>query len=156
MERVQRMNAAIYWLSWSPMLQPFTAKPKTREELKPEAERIKKQYGCSLCPEPDDRPTPADLGPGSPIYAIGELFRLKEPDLSNLFPSTTGGRSLNFLKKNALEQAIQLVGEEVHREYILSFEPKGGQAGAFHTLRVDVKDRPGLRVRARLGYWAAP
>ncbi|HTA42979.1 MAG TPA: VWA domain-containing protein [Bryobacteraceae bacterium] len=156
MERVQRMNATVYWLSWSPMLQPFTVKPKTMEDLKPEAERIKKQYGCVLCPEPDDRPAPPDLGPGNPIYAIGELIRLKEPDLSNLFPSTTGGRSLNFLKKNALEQAIQLVGEEVHREYILSFEPKGGQAGAFHTLRVDVKDRPGLRVRARSGYWVSP
>jgi hypothetical protein len=30
-----------------------------------------------------------------------------------------------------LEQAIQLVGEEVHRQYILSFEPKGGEPGSF-------------------------
>jgi hypothetical protein len=32
--------------------------------------------------------------------------------------TTTGGRSLNFLKKSALEHAIELVSDEVHRQYI--------------------------------------
>ncbi len=156
MEQVQRLNATVYWLSWSPLLQPFTVKPKTMEETKPEAERIKKHPGCASCPQPDERPAPPDLGPGGTFYAIGELIRLKQPDLSTLFPTTTGGRSLSFLKKNALEQAIQFVGEEVHRQYILSFEPKGGQNGEFHSLRVAVKGRPELQVRARAGYWALP
>jgi hypothetical protein len=94
------------------------------------------------------------LGPGGYIYAIGELIRLRQPDLSSLFTKTTGGRTLNFLKKNALEQAIQLVGEEVHRQYILSFEPKGGEPGQFHAIRVAVKDRPDLQAKTREGYWA--
>ena len=63
MERVQRLNAAVYWLTYSPFLQPFTVKPKTAEDLKPEAERIKVQK-CALCPRPDDTPVPPDLGPG--------------------------------------------------------------------------------------------
>ena len=50
---------------------------------------------------------------------------------------------MSFLKKHALEQAIQLVGEEVHRQYILTFEPKVGEPGKFHAVRVEVKDRPG-------------
>jgi hypothetical protein len=53
-----------------------------------------------------------------------------------------------------LEQAIQLVGEEVHRQYILSFEPKGGEPGKFHAIRVAVKNRPELQVKTREGYWA--
>jgi len=114
MERVERLNAAVYWLTWSPFLQPFTVKPKTAEDLKPEAERIKMKR-CALCPPPDDTPVPPDLGPGGLIYGIGELMRLHQPDLSSLFTRTTGGRALSFLKKHALEQAIQLVGEEVHR-----------------------------------------
>jgi hypothetical protein len=93
------------------------------------------------------------LGPGGYLYAIHELIRLHQPDLSDLFTKATGGRSLNFLKKSALEQAIQLVGEEVHRQYILSFEPKGGVAGSFHAIRVTVKNRPDLRVKTREGYW---
>jgi VWFA-related protein len=151
-ERVQRLNAAVYWLTYSPLMQPFTVKPKTAEDLKPEAERVKTQK-CALCPVPDDTPVPPDLGPGGYIYAIGELIRLRRPDLSSLFTTTTGGRTLNFLKKNALEQAIQLVGEEVHRQYILSFEPKGSELGSFHALRVAVRNRPELKTKTRAGYW---
>jgi VWFA-related protein len=153
MERVERLNAAVYWLTYSPFLEPFTVKSKTAEDLKPEAERIKVQK-CALCPAPDDTPVPPDLGPGGPMYAIGELVRLHQPDLASLFTRTTGGRTLNFLKKNALEQAIQLVSAEVHRQYILSFQPKGGEPGKFHTIRVAVKDRPDLQAKTRDGYWA--
>jgi hypothetical protein len=134
------------------MLEPFTVKAKTAEDLKPEAERIKMRK-CPTCPGPDDTPVPADLGPGGAIYAIGELMRLHKPDLASLFTGTTGGRTLNFLKKNALEHAIQLVGEEVHRQYILSFEPKGGEPGKFHAIRVVVKNRPELQAKTREGYW---
>jgi len=152
MERVERLNAAVYWLTYSPMLEPFTVKAKTAEDLKPEAERIKMRK-CATCPGPDDTPVPADVGPGGPIYAIGELMRLHKPDLASLFTKTTGGRTLNFLKKNALEQAIQLVSEEVHRQYILSFQPKGGEPGKFHAIRVVVKGRPELQAKTRDGYW---
>ena len=153
MERVERLNAAVYWLTYSPLLEPFTVKAKTAEDLKPEAERIKVRK-CDLCPAPDDTPVPADLGPGGPIYAIGELMRLHKPDLASLFTKTTGGRTMNFLKKNALEQAIQLVGEEVHRQYILSFQPKGAEPGKFHAIRAAVKNRPELQAKTREGYSA--
>ena len=152
-ERVQRMNAAVYWLTFSPFLQPFTAKPRTREDEKPIDERIKMRQ-CALCPAPDERGAPPDVGPGGLIYSLGELVRLHQPDLGNLFARTTGGRELSFLKKNALEQAIQLVGEEVHRQYILNFQPKNAEPGQFHTIQVVVKNRPELRVRTRQGYWA--
>lgn len=152
-ERTQKLNAAVYWLTWSPFLQPFTVKPKRAEDLKPEAERIKMR-ACTLCPAPDDTPVPPDLGPGGYFYAISELFRLRRPDLSALFTSTTGGTALGFLTKNALEKTIQLAGEEVHRQYILTFQPKSDQTGWFHRIRVTVKDRPELEVKARAGYWA--
>ena len=153
MEQAQRANVAIYWLTYSPFLQPFTVKSKTAEDLKPEAERIKVQQ-CATCPAPDETPVPLDIGPSSPIYAIGELIRLHKPDLSTLFTKTTGGQAVGFLKKNGLEQAIQLVSQEVHRQYILSFEPKGGEAGKFHAIRVVVKDRPEFQAKTRAGYFA--
>ncbi len=152
MEQVERLNAAVYWLTYSPFLEPFTVKPKTAEDLKPEDERIKVQK-CALCPAPDDTSVPPDLGPGGYLYGIGEVIRLHKPDLSNLFTKTTGGRELPFLKKSALEHAIQLVSEEVHRQYILSFEPKGGDPGTFHRIRVEVRNRPELHAKTREGYW---
>jgi VWFA-related protein len=153
MEQVQRQNAVIYWLTFSPFLEPFTVKPKTAEDLKPEAERIKMRQ-CAGCPPPDTTPVPPDLGPGNLLYGIAELFHMHKEDLSALFTNTTGGRSLAFLKKNALEHAIQLVGEEVHRQYILSFSPKGAEPGQFHAIRVSVKGRPELQAKTREGYWA--
>lgn len=109
---------------------------------------------CAVCEAPDETPVPPDLGPGGTIYALGELFRLRKPDLSTLFTVTIGGRALGFLKKGALEQAIRLVGEEVHGQYILTFEPKGNEPGMFHKIRVAVNGRPELRVTTRAGYWA--
>jgi len=129
-EQVQRQNAAVYWLTYSPFLEPFTVKPKTAEDLKPEDERIKVQK-CALCPAPDDTPVPPDLGPGGYLYGIQELIRLHKPDLSSLFAKTSGGRSLSFLKKSALEQAIQLVSEEVHRESFSVSNRKAACQGAF-------------------------
>jgi hypothetical protein len=152
MEQIERQNAAVYWLTYSPFLEPFTVKPKTAEDLKPEDERIKVQK-CALCPAPDDTAVPPDVGPGGYLYGIGELIRLRKPDLSSLFTRTTGGRELAFLKKSALEHAIQLVSEEVHRQYILSFEPKGGDPGTFHGIRVEVRNRPELHAKTRDGYW---
>jgi hypothetical protein len=153
MEQVQRLNATVYWLTYSPFLEPYTVKPKIAEDLKPEEKRIKFRK-CAWCEAPDETPVPPDLGPGGLPYALGELFRLQKPDLSKLLTETTGGRSLGFLKKHALEDAIQLVGEEVHRQYILSFEAPGGEAGRYHAIHVVVKGRPELQVKTREGYWA--
>jgi VWFA-related protein len=162
MEQVQRLNAAVYWVTWSPFLQPFTVKNKVKEDLKPIAER-RKYTGCADVPtwllgacnkRPDETPVPYEPGPGGGIYAIGELARLRLPDLSAVFADATGGRALNFAKKDALENAIQLISQEVHRQYILTFEPKTNEAGTFHRIRVTVKNRPALHVTTRLGYWS--
>ena len=153
MEQVQKLNAAVYWLTYSPFQQVFTVKPKTAEDLKPEAERVKVQQ-CATCPPPDETPVPLDLGPGNYIYAIGELIRMHKPDLAELFTKTTGGHTVGFLKKNGLEQAISLIAAEVHRQYILSFQPPPGEAGKFHSIRVVVKDRPDLQAKTRAGYFA--
>ena len=126
-ERAQRLNASIWWLTFSPFLQPYTVRPKTVEDTKPEAERIK--VPCAMCPKPDLRPVPPDLGPGGLLYALGELARMSQPDLSVIFTQATGGRAEGFLTKGALEKTIQQIGEEVHRQYVLTFEPKGGETG---------------------------
>ena len=82
MEQLERLNAAVYWLTYSPLLEPFTVKPKTAEDLKPEDERIKIQK-CVLCPAPDDTPVPPDLGPEA-IYTESRTGPLAQ---TRSFPS---------------------------------------------------------------------
>jgi VWFA-related protein len=152
MALAQRLNAAVYWLTYSPFLEPYAVRPKTVEDTKPIDERVKLKP-CDLCARPDDTPVPPDLGPGGLLYGLGELFHLSKPDLSALFPAATGGRTQSFLRKNGLEQAIRMIGEEVHRQYILTFQARGGEPGQFHSIRVTVNGRPELQVRSREGYW---
>jgi hypothetical protein len=46
------------------------------------------------------------------------------------------------------------IDKEVHRQYILRFEPKGSEPGQFHAVRVAVNNRPELQAKTRDGYWA--
>ena len=76
------------WLGYSPFLQPFTAKPRTMEDLKPEAERIgKRRPPCQQCPEPDDRLAPDDR-PMNLLEGLAALSRLHQPDLADFFART--------------------------------------------------------------------
>ena len=45
---------------------------------------------------------------------------------------------------------------QVHRQYVLSFQPAPAAAGEFHTIRVEVRRRPELHARTSTGYWAIP
>ncbi|HKA01612.1 MAG TPA: hypothetical protein VKE70_34100, partial [Candidatus Solibacter sp.] len=66
----------------------------------------------------------------------------------------TSGRTFSFVKQSGRESAIQAVGREVHRQYIVTFQPKPDQAGVFHPLRGEVKGRAELQARTRSGYWS--
>ena len=89
-ERRDRSSQAKLPEVFSPFLEPFTVRPKTAEDLKPETDRIKMKK-CDLCPPPDGTPVLADLG--------------------------------------------------------------SGDAGKFHALRVEVKNRPEFQAKTREGYW---
>ena len=164
MEEVQRQNVTVYWLTYSPFLQPFTAKPKTKvppgserwrkpPESPPPPKTLKQTVEDKRTLEKDGELVPQDIGPGGLMYALHELFHMTRPDLSDLFTRTTGGTTDSFLKKDALEKAVQAIASEVHRQYILSFEPHGGEAGQYHKISVIVKHRPDLQVKTRDGYW---
>jgi len=139
---VERQNALIYWLTYSPMLMAFTARPKTTN-------CDKWGKNCEILP-----PTAQSLDPiSSLIVAMQELYHLSKPDVSELFSKATGARNINFLKRSGLEDAIQAVGAEVHRQYILTYQPQPGVPGTFHPIRVEVNGRAELQARTRAGYW---
>ncbi len=61
----------------------------------------------------------------------------------------TGGEALiNAKRDHALEQVIR----DTATYYWLGFQPQRNEDDAAHTIEVQLRDRPGLRVRARAGF----
>jgi VWFA-related protein len=153
----QLQNTTIYWLAYSTFLTPFTNKPKTvwdrmSDEQKANPDRM--QQGRIKYPLPEEEmPLPPDMAPGSLFNVFTGLKRRTAVDAANLLSQTTGGHTFSFLKQSGLEGAIHAVADEVHRQYLVSFQPKIDAPGIFHTMRAEVKGRPELQVRTRAGYW---
>jgi VWFA-related protein len=138
LREVQRQNVLIYWLTYSPTLTAYTARPRTVK---------------STDPKKDGELIPYDPGSQNLLNIIPELAQLGKPAAAQELAKATGGRTVGFLKQDALEEAIQSVAAEVHRQYMVSFQPLPSPPGRFHSIRVAVKGKPELLARTRAGYW---
>ena len=73
-----------------------------------------------------------------------------------LFTKGTGGSEFSFYKQKGLEEAIQKIGEELHSQYLISYNPNNKEEGGFHQITVGVSGRSDVaKVQTRLGYWLA-
>jgi VWFA-related protein len=141
LREAQRQNVLIYWLSYSPLLEPFTAQQK---------------HVKSRDPAKNGEPLPPDMAPGNLLSVFTEMAQQGKPDNSVELTRATGGRALRFLEKEALEEAVQAIAGEVHGQYIVSFTPPAGKAGEYHVIRIEVRGHPEWTARTRAGYWAMP
>lgn len=64
----------------------------------------------------------------------------------------TGGEYVHFKNAKSLRAGLIAVSNDVPNAYVLSFRPTAPTQG-LHALRVEVKGRPDLVVRARTEYW---
>jgi VWFA-related protein len=138
-QAAQRQNVLVYWLTFSPFVTSFTARQKTVK---------------SLDPKKDGEPIPREVAPGSFLSILPEIAHNLQGDAADELTRTTGGRSLSFVRKDGLEEAVQSIGGEIHRQYIVSFQPPKSEPGAYHAIRIEVKNRDDVVVRTRAGYWA--
>jgi len=146
-QRVQQLNAGVYWLAYSTTWTRYTDRRVTiYGDIEDPAQKGKDK-------EKDETPVATDSPPMDLLAPFKELAHVTKPNLADLFTRITGGQQAAFLTKGALESAIHEIGDEIHRQYILTFRPAEGQPGQFHTIRVQVKDRPDLKAKTREGYW---
>ncbi|HUI78684.1 MAG TPA: VWA domain-containing protein [Bryobacteraceae bacterium] len=67
----------------------------------------------------------------------------------------TGGRAFFPFKVEDLEQSFENIANELRHQYNIFYRPDPLKTdGQYHTVDLRVKDRPGLVVRARKGYYA--
>jgi VWFA-related protein len=128
MKHAQRLNVTIYSLSYSVYTTAFTSKPS-------------------------DTPLSPD-GTGY-IGLITETARLAKKNTVEALTAATGGRHLAFTRQAGLEEDVLKVSKEMHSRYLVSFTPPNEATGSFHTLEIQIKDRPDAIVRTRPGYWTA-
>jgi hypothetical protein len=76
--------------------------------------------------------------------------------VTKVLTDVTGGQRFRFETKSKLENDLIQVGTEIHNLYLLSFTPDLEQTQQFHQLQVQVRNHPGVVIRARPGYWTAP
>ena len=95
---------------------------------------------------------------GSIIPAITEIFSSTKAifvdNPQEVYAKYSGGTEQGFINLKGMEQALSRIGEELHSQYLLSYNPNNKEEGGYHTIRVAV-ERPGLKVRTRTGYWRA-
>lgn len=66
--------------------------------------------------------------------------------------AATGGEYFHPKKDRAIQTALNQIGNELHSQYVLSYQLQGAAQPGIHEIRVDVS-RPHVVVRARLGYY---
>jgi VWFA-related protein len=65
----------------------------------------------------------------------------------------TGGGYFELTRAEDLSATFTRVADELHRQYLIGFEP-AKLDGRMHKIEVKVK-KPGMKVRARIEYFAA-
>jgi VWFA-related protein len=97
-----------------------------------------------------------DLGNFVPAFV--EIFKAAKgifvSNPAEVLTRFTGGREYSFIKQEALESDLVHLGQELHNQYLLSYQPNNLSEGGYHKIQV-VVDRPDLEVRTRPGYWKA-
>ena len=94
---------------------------------------------------------------GTNIIAIlSELGRLGKEDTAAALARDTGGARWKFTRQKALEEALSRIGEEIHTQYLLAFQPINSAGEEYRAIRVELPGRPELRLRTRPGYWITP
>jgi VWFA-related protein len=91
-----------------------------------------------------------------PVFV--EIFKAVKgifiPNPAEVLTRYTGGREYSFLTREQLQRAISAIGEDLHSQYTLRYNPNNQSDGGWHDVKV-VVNRPGVKVVARNGYWMA-
>ncbi len=67
----------------------------------------------------------------------------------------TGADHINVYTNKGIEEAVHKIGNELHSQYLITYNPDNLEKSDFHTIDVRVA-RPSVKVRARPGYFYVP
>jgi VWFA-related protein len=90
--------------------------------------------------------------PGNLLAIFTEIARLATENAGDALAKYTGGEKVSFAKLSGLERVIAKVGDDLHAQYLLSFQAADSEGKMYHSITVNVR-RAEAVVRSRPGYW---
>jgi VWFA-related protein len=73
---------------------------------------------------------------------------------TQVFTHETGGAQFTFLRERGLQDAIQKISDDIHSQYIISYNPDNKNEGGYHDILVRMENQE-YKVRTRPGYYLA-
>lgn len=154
----QLSNVGIYSVNISRMVTALTG---GREPGQPETQPAS-AYSAMI---PRGAATPTSVGQMTQMNnriefgpAFKEIYKdakgLFVPNPTEVFTHETGGAQFTFMKERGLEDAIQKISDDIHSQYILSYNPDNKSDGGYHEILVTLDDK-NLKTRTRPGYFLA-
>jgi VWFA-related protein len=161
---LQLANIVFYGVDMSRFMTTLTAAPPTprwdnRTPATAGAGAI--PVGLPATPNSVMQATGSEGGTAEFLPLMIELFRdakaIFRDNPVEAFTKATGGTEFGFHSGRTLEEAVQRLGEKLHSEYTISYQPNNRDAFGFHKIEVDVPNVANVkRVQARPGYWIGP
>ena len=88
------------------------------------------------------------------VWALSHAKDQVKDHALEIATTATGGMHAATFRDRSIEKAIDEIGGELHSQYTLSYTPSGASDYGYHEIKVEIS-RPGLKVRARPGYYLA-
>lgn len=153
--RATSAEVAIYGLGFSPG-QALLAKKPHPEPYGPLDTNVARQVPPNTIPTPTNENATYDTPvPVIPIMtATGEIIRsARAKSALEFYAGYTGGVFYSHWSSKALQNQLNRIASEIQSQYELAYVPDTMSQGGFHRIQVQVR-RPGVKVRARAGYFS--
>lgn len=156
---LQLNNIVLYSVDVSRVLSTLTAKqPAPRPDAFPPASRPL-PGGVAGTPHNVMQTYGTQGGRAEFIPLMVELLRdvkaVFKDNPVELFTKGTGGQEYGFVRQRGLEDAVTRIGEELHSQYLVTYNPNNKEEGGFHKIVVQIAGHPDYKVLTRPGYWLA-
>jgi VWFA-related protein len=80
--------------------------------------------------------------------------RIFVADPAKQFATQTGGQHFYFLKQKGMEDAVERISQELHSQYIVTYNPSTKAEPGYHTIEVGIdRDNNHYICKTRPGYW---
>jgi VWFA-related protein len=89
------------------------------------------------------------------VWLVQRVYHIRKSNAMGAAVAFTGGAYFHPFKDRNIQKALGDIANELHSEYVLSYQLQGQAQPGVHQIEARV-DRPHLKVRARLGYYLAP